>query len=215
MFVCSTCGARMTSCQPARRGRKRYLCGTAHYRGNSYCKAKPVDKRWIETFLLRRIQEIFGTKETAVEIAERINKEALGENTSFLKEKSKLEKQLNIVESKITNLVRAVSNGFDFEAAKTEIDSLKNEKVELEAELRIVRSKDNKKPKPVSAEDIIQLYERLEEAFQTENTEQRRKLLRCFVKRLEYNSKTDSLKVYIFSQPIESACIMAGAQDRT
>lgn len=215
MFICSACGARMTSHQPARRMRKRYICGTVHYRGSQFCLSRPIDKEWIEMFLLKIIKEKYGTKESAKEIADRINKEALGENSYIIKAKANLEKQLALIDKKISNLVKAVANGFDFEVAKLELDSLKIEKAQKESELKAINIEAMKKPQPINEEDILALYDKLEEAYEMQNTEQRRKLLRCFISHLEYDPKADLLKIYLFSQPIESVCIMDGAQDRT
>lgn len=215
MFICKACGARMTSYQPARRSKKRYLCGTKHYRGQEYCQSNPIDKDWLESTLLNKIKESFGTKEVAIEIADRINKELKDGLSPDVKAQNKLEKQLSQVENKINNLVRAVADGFDLEIAKTELDSLKNEKGKLKIELESFTNKEYRRPKPVSAEDILQAYKYLDEAFQTKNTEQKRRFLRCFVKSLEYDPDTDLLNIRLFSLPMSSACILIGAQDRT
>ncbi len=216
MFICAACEARMTGHQPARRMRKRYFCGTAHYRGTSYCpEAKPVDKEWLESFLFGKIREIFGTKKAAEEIADRINKDAVSDNSSIQKNQTNIEKQINAIDAKISNLVRAVANGFDFEAAKNELEALKKEKSEKEAELNSINLEVKEKPEPISAKNIQKMFADLKEAYKLQNTEQQRNLLRCFIRRLVYDSKADLLRIYIFGQPIESACKLAGAQDRT
>jgi Site-specific recombinases, DNA invertase Pin homologs len=217
MFICAKCEVRMTGHQPARKMRKRYFCGTAHYRGSSFCpEAKPVDKEWLESFLFGQIRKIFGTKKAVKEIADRINKEAVGDNDSILKTKINIGKQINAIDAKISNLVRAVANGFDFQAAKCELDSLKMEKAEQEEKLKTIELEVREKPEPIDAKDVQKLFVQLKEAYKLQNTAQKRELLRCFVRRLEYDSTADLLRVYIFGQPIKkSACKLTGAQDRT
>ncbi len=214
MFVCMECGMRMTSHQPAKRSRKTYVCGNVHYRGKSVCIHKPIDKNWVEMFLLSKIREVFGSKAAASQIAEKINREIASANNN--KALEKLNKQIQNIDSKITNLVRAIANGFDLDVAKGELDNLKFEKMNLEKQKTLIE-RETLVRKPVSVEEILRVYQNLEDAFELHDPHKKRKLLRAFVRRLEFDPRKDSLKVVLFAEPLTtvSVCILDGAQDRT
>jgi hypothetical protein len=61
------------------------------------------------------------------------------------------------------------------------------------------------------------MYKHLEDAFESYDPVKKRKLLRSFVRRLEYDPKTDSLKVFVYAEPIPTVSVFhsSGAQDRT
>lgn len=213
MFVCLACGARMTGYQPTKRNRPCYLCGSVRYRGEEACMYKPVDKAWLEGYLLDRIREVFGTPEAAEKVAAQINEGVSDEAAVREKARAKLLKALQATEAKITNLVRAVAEGFDVEAAKKELGALQAEKSETEKTLRELESEIAVAPKPVAAEDILALYANLEQAFEAQDNGRKRQMLRYFVRRVEFDPASDSLTVYLFAEPAASVCQTSGARD--
>jgi hypothetical protein len=61
------------------------------------------------------------------------------------------------------------------------------------------------------------MYSSLEEAIESYDPEKKRKLLRTFVRRLEYDLQTDTIKVSAYAEPVSTVymCHCVGAQDRT
>lgn len=213
MFVCLACGSRMTSLRPGKRYRACYVCGNVRYRGHQACIYKPVDKEWVEGFLLEKIGETFGNPEAARRVADQVN-ESIGDELEVrAKARNKLLKALDTIEAKITNLVRAVADGFDVGVAKKELEALQAEKTQTEAMLRELDGEEGIKPKPVTASDVLELYRNLEKAFQSQDNAAKRKMLRYFVRRLEFDPGSDTLTVYFFAEPaVASICQSYGAR---
>jgi uncharacterized coiled-coil DUF342 family protein len=122
----------------------------------------------VESLLLRKIKKYFGHEAAAKEIANRINAR-LQSGDQFSSKIQKISKQVQSVEGKIQNSVKAVANGLDISMAKPEIDSLKIERETLVNEIRNLESKQAFSPKPVTWEQILNMYSRLEEAIESYN----------------------------------------------
>jgi len=223
MFICTACGARMASHKPAKRSRKQYICGNIHYRGKTACiPGKSIDKEWIEGFLIDKIRDLYGTQKAAAGIADKVNEEIMKEYGASQQEKNYLNKQLGTVEKKIKNLLSAIAEGLDFEEAKDEVKRLKTEQTEIKQALDNLATEEIKKPRPITVEEIMKLYENLRAAVEAEDTEKKRKLIRAFVRRLEYDPKKDLLRIFFFGLngpsglvTPGSVCISDGAQDGT
>ncbi len=217
-FVCLACGARMSNYHPTRRNRRCYLCGSARYRGKDACVHKPVDKNWVEAFLLERIKETFGTREAAEKIVKNLNEALSDEIAIWAKAKEQLMKTLQYNQLKISNLVRAVSEGFDVATAKEELVRLQDEKADLEKKLNELEVESRSEPRLLTPDDILLMYQRLEDAFTNQPNKDKKKMLRCFVRRLEFDPKSDTLTVYLFAEPASTTTAVwfsGGARDET
>lgn len=64
-------------------------------------------------------------------------------------------------------------------------------------------------------EDVLTLYERFEQVFATQSNKEKKKMLRCFVRRIEFDPREDSLTVYLFTEPAASTAVWfsCGARD--
>ncbi|HHV62976.1 MAG TPA: hypothetical protein GXX51_10110 [Firmicutes bacterium] len=186
------------------------------YRGNQACIYKPIDQAWVEGFVLEKIKETFGTPEAAQRVADKVNENLQDEFEVRKKARVKLTRSLHAVEAKITNLVRAVANGFDVETAKKELAVLQSEKAQTEATLRELDNDELTRPRPLTPGDILELYANLEKAFQSQDNARKRKMLRYFVRRLEFDPGSDTLTIYFFAEPaVASVCQSYGARDET
>jgi site-specific DNA recombinase len=216
MFVCTKCGARMTGYQPSARHRLQYRCGSVHYRGSSSCIGKPIDKDWVEDVLFNQIKKTFGTPKAAMEVANRVNKQMEAEGTVNSKASNQLERRLTDIEKQIKNLVKAVASGMDISEIHDEMQQLKQEKSELAATLENIKNEDRLRPQTVSAKQILNLFSELSEAIKTGTNEQKRTLLRAFVRRLEFDPENDALQISMYTDPTQSTVwYLSGAQDRT
>jgi site-specific DNA recombinase len=217
MFVCSKCGARMTGFKPSSRHRMVYICGSVRYRGTEACDGKTIDQKWIEDNLLKIIRKRFGTRKRAEEIARLINKSIESETEAESKAAEQLRKKIQSLDMKIKNLIRAMSEGIDISEVADEIKAMKEEKTQAERTLDGIQYNKAPKPQLVSADQILGYYNALEEAWKGPDVEAKRKLLRSFVRRLEFDPREDSLKMSLFDEPTTSAVVfhMDGAQDRT
>jgi hypothetical protein len=155
---------------------------------------------------------MYGTEAVAAEIAKRINN-SFNSDDSKSRNRTKITKRLETIDTKIQNLIKAIANGLDMSMAKPEIDALKAEKGKLESELKEVEKFEIFKPKKVSAAEILEAYKHLESAFELQDPAKKRKLLRNFVRRLEYEPKSDSLTIYMFAGPAAVVFHSNGAQD--
>lgn len=216
MFVCAKCWARMTGYRPSARHRLQYRCGSVHYRGASTCIGKAIDKDWVENMLLERIRDVYGTPEAAMEVTRRVNEQTEDEGAVNSKAKSQLERKLSEVDLQIKNLVRAVASGMDISEIHDEMQRLKEEKTIIENTLENIKKEDQLRPQPVSVKQVLGIYSKLCDAIKTGSNEQKRTLLRAFVRRLEFNPETDSLEITMFVDPTQSTVwYLSGAQDRT
>jgi hypothetical protein len=96
-----------------------------------------------------------------------------------------------------------------------ELDFLKQEKASLEIELTNIKMQESVKLRLVTTEEFFAVYKNLEQDFEMQNPEQKRKLLRAFVRRLEFDPINDSLKIFLFAEPTATVWYSNGAQDRT
>lgn len=214
-FVCLACGTRMSSHQPSPRNRKCYLCGNARYRGPDACIHKPVDKLWLEEYLLKVIKEHFGTNEAAQAIAKKFNQALKEESSAEIKALTSLEQAIHDYDKKIKNLVQAVADGLDISEVKEEIQRLKEEQKNSQLELDRLRDEINASPQEIHPEDILNMYSRLELAFQDQSNREKKKLLRYFIRKIEFSPDDDRLTVYLFADPTSTKAVWFsfGAQD--
>ncbi len=215
MFICTACGARMTCHKPARRSRPAYICGTVHYRDRRACAYKPIDKSWIEGYLLEQIRERYGSRERAEEIARTVNDAWAEEDTAAREAREDLERALKDVEARIDNLTRAVAAGYDAAAAGRILEPLRTEQERIRAALAEIEASKKESPPPVSAEEILQMYAGLEQAFQHQDIPAKRRLLRAFVRRIEFDPQADNLRIYLFAELSPDVCPSDGARDRS
>lgn len=104
----------------------------------------------------------------------------------------------------------------DISEIHDEMQRLKEEKTIIENTLENIKKEDQLRPQPVSVKQVLGIYSKLCDAIKTGSNEQKRTLLRAFVRRLEFNPETDSLEITMFVDPTQSTVwYLSGAQDRT
>lgn len=216
-FVCLECGTKMSSYQPTMKNRKCYLCGNARYRGENACIHKTIDKEWIEEFLLKQIKKHFGTKAKAKEIADNFNKSLKEDNSDAYHAREKLTKAIETADQKLSNLAKAVANGFDITIANEEMKNIKSEKARANSELIKIDGELKLRPQLIEAENLLAMYRNLEKAFAGHENRTKKELLRRFVRRIEFDPQEDRVSVHLFTEPTSTSAVWFsyGAQDRT
>ena len=173
---------------------------------------------------MEKIKETFGTSAAMKKLTDRLNESMNDENAVNKKARDKLIKAVSDYERKINNLVKAVADGFDAAAARAELERLQEEKEFAEKELAGLEREiagETGAPKSISPEEMRGLYSRFEEAFQVGTNKEKKKLLRCFVRRIEYDPREDKLTVYMLGEPnpgnggTKAVWFSFGAQDGT
>lgn len=107
--------------------------------------------------------------------------------------RNKLLRTLNATETNITNSVRAFADGFDVTLSKKELETLQEGKAETETRLTEIDNKEMTKPMLVVVSDILESYRNPEKALQTQDNSTKRKMLRYFVHRLEFDLESYTL----------------------
>ena len=105
-----------------------YKCNHAK---QSKCDKKSVRKEWLEELVLDEIKELLASDEVIEELADRVYELQLQEDSA----ESSIQAQLTGVETKLNNLVEAITQGIYSSATKKALDELEERKRNLEIEL--------------------------------------------------------------------------------
>ena len=136
-LFCGHCGAPMTGeSAKSKTGRiyKYYSCTGSKTQGNTGCKKKRAPKDWIETEVLRIINDEILTDEFIDELAGRVvefQKQAR-ENTTL----QILRGNLSEVNKKIGNIIAAIESGIVSNSVQARLDELEARKAELLADIQ-------------------------------------------------------------------------------
>ena len=143
LIKCGQCGHSMSG---NRKGKNRdgtpqaeYRCNTRDKKGSRECSTKGINKKYIETAVEHYISTLCTGKNFPNVMSALI--EYAKSQTDTVGEQEQVKKELNKVEKKIGNIVKAIAGGFDADELKSEYALLKSRKTALQSELRILEEK--------------------------------------------------------------------------
>lgn len=130
-LFCGKCGAMMTGVIGTSHTSRQYRYYKCNHSKQGKCDKKTVKKEWLEELVLDEIKELLSSDEVIEELADRIYELQLREDNTA----TSIQAQLTGVETKLNNLVEAITQGIYSSTTKKALDELEERKRNLEIEL--------------------------------------------------------------------------------
>lgn len=190
IIYCS-CGAAMYGNRRKPKGKPLYVsyrCKNRHKKAGVFideqgnkneCKTPEIRKEYIEDYVLTELETFLVNDTTASSIVENVNKYVDQENNVYREKLRYVEKELNTIEGQISNIIKAIMDGFAQEEFKVKLEELKDEKNRLEQE-KSKYSKEVTAPK-IDVKTVREKLNDLKEYVKTRNLPECKKLIKDFV----------------------------------
>ena len=130
-LFCGKCGAMMTGVIGTSHTSRQYRYYKCNHAKQGKCDKKSVRKEWLEELVLDEIKELLSSDEVVEELADRVYELQQQEDNAT----ASIQIQLTGVETKLNNLVEAITPGISSSATKKALDELEDRKRNLEIEL--------------------------------------------------------------------------------
>lgn len=130
-LFCGKCGAMMTGEIGTSKTSKQYRYYKCNRAKKKACDKKTVKKEWLEEIVLDEIKDLLANDDIISELADRIYELQMQEDNAA----TSIQAQLTGVETKLNNLVEAITQGIYSSATKKALDELEERKRNLEIEL--------------------------------------------------------------------------------
>ena len=130
-LFCGKCGAMMTGVIGTSHTSRQYRYYKCNHAKQGKCDKKSVRKEWLEELVLDEIKELLSSDEVVEELADRVYELQQQEDNAT----ASIQIQLTGVETKLNNLVEAITQGIYSSATKKALDELEERKRNLEIEL--------------------------------------------------------------------------------
>ena len=130
-LFCGKCGAMMTGVIGTSHTSRQYRYYKCNHSKQGKCDKKTVKKEWLEELVLDEIKKLLSSGEVIEELADRIYELQLREDNTA----TTIQAQLTGVETKLNNLVAAITQGIYSSTTKKVLDELEERKRNLEIEL--------------------------------------------------------------------------------
>lgn len=127
--VCVECGANLVGVSGRGAKNRKY----DYYRCADRCGCKPIRADWVENAVVDELRNMLSSRETALEVARAVANAISDKDTeAMLKAASN---QLRTAERGISNLLRAVESGMDYDDVRDRLDELKLQRAQAEADV--------------------------------------------------------------------------------
>ena len=130
-LFCGKCGAMMTGVIGTSHTSRQYRYYKCNHAKQGKCDKKSVRKEWLEELVLDEIKNLLSNDEVVEELADRVYELQQHEDNAA----ASIQTQLTGVETKLNNLVEAITQGIYSSATKKALDELEERKRNLEIEL--------------------------------------------------------------------------------
>ena len=130
-LFCGKCGAMMTGVIGTSHTSRQYRYYKCNHAKQGKCDKKSVRKEWLEELVLDEIKDLLSSDEVVEELADRVYELQQQEDNAT----ASIQTQLTGVETKLNNLVEAITQGIYSSATKKALDELEERKRNLEIEL--------------------------------------------------------------------------------
>lgn len=145
------------------------------------CNNKEIRRDNLEDFVLSYIQNYILNPVNISTICERINNHLKNQQKDTLKERGNIEVQIKDIETKINNIINAISNGFFQPEFKDKIEELKKDKLDLEVKLRDFEIRECES---VTEEEFMLLAQNFKEYVTERNVPEIKRVLKYFIKEI-------------------------------
>lgn len=125
LFTCSQCGGHVIGCSTGKKHNKQYSCSSNRHKGNCACQNNwKIDKDWLEDKILELIEDNYFCDKNAEKTINILYQSLSNINTTYQNEIRNVQKQINIKDTQIQNLLQGIKNGLNSEIAIQEINNL-------------------------------------------------------------------------------------------
>jgi hypothetical protein len=187
MFKCSECGSSMVGDQNHNSNYYKYVCGGHKNKGNTFCDNKiRIDRDWLEEKLIGEIIERYKKPESIDNIINQIDKNINKQNQSVDLKLDNLKSNLKKKDKQIKNLMNSLKEGIEPTLIKEEINKCYNEKQDILNSIDSYK-KSYSKESNINKKDLKRFLSNFKTIFDNASKEQRRELIRTFVRYIEFN----------------------------
>jgi site-specific DNA recombinase len=198
MFTCSKCGSAMVGDQNHNANYYKYSCGGYKNKGSHFCNNNmKIDRDWLENLLIMEVVNKYKKPDSIDKIISQIDKNINTNNTTLDSAISKYKKDITKIDEEIKNLVNAIKNGIDPELMKSEIEKCTNEKNALIDTIKSYEKSYSNKTS-INVDDLREFLSSFELLFEDANKEQRRELIRTFIRHIYFNPENKEISVEFY-----------------
>lgn len=199
LFVCGRCGSAMVGYH--NQNRLYYCCGASYYRKGRGCgEGFQVPKDGLESSVIQEIGEVFTSFSDPSKVKKLVEDEVRGRTNRESCEAESIRDELRKVTLEMENVRKAIKAGLDdVDWANSELRELKARREELEA-----RQKDlavQPVPRILDHAVVEEYLKTFERTFEFGTNEEKRELVRLFVKKVELNPETGDIAIRLLSRP--------------
>ncbi|MHB1421208.1 MAG: recombinase family protein [Bacillota bacterium] len=215
LFTCSACGGNVIGYGNSSHNWSKYICGTNRARGPVACSNNwLVDQNWLEQSILATIDERYTTPDRIEELIADISAKASTRNKDLNKEITTLEGKVKANNTSVKRLLEAIKSGIDPSIVAGEVNNLKTENDSLEDKISILRKSFAHSSPVIDVQALRNFFINFNIALKNATIQERRQLIRTFVRHIELVPETKEIRVEFYPDHIVQS-IGAGDRDRT
>ncbi|HHW43801.1 MAG TPA: recombinase family protein [Desulfotomaculum sp.] len=207
-FICTHCGGNIVGDFQGGRHKLKYQCSTIAYEGKYTNRCLPgvkLEKDPIEQYVFAAIKSNFGAPERIRRLVRDINTAIKREQKDYHEAAILLEKQAESAKKQIANLVNAIAKGTPPEYVNPEIERIKKNLEEIEAQKRNLLVVKPSSQMIIDEEKVIGYFCRLDEIITSDDNRLKRHFIRSFIRRLEFDPDTKKVEIFWFQDPVQAA----------
>ena len=199
LFVCGRCGSAMVGYH--NQNRLYYYCGASYYRKGQGCgEGFQVPKDTLERAVIQEIGGVFASCSDPLKVRKIMEDELRGRNDRETCEVESIRDEIRKVTLEMENVRNAVKAGLDdVDWANSELRVLKARKEELEAKQKEFPALHE--PKVLDHAVVEEYLKTFERTFEFGTKEEKRELVRLFVKKVELNPDTGDIAIRLLRRP--------------
>ena len=187
LIKCGKCGTNMHgNRKPSNRNGSyhvTYKCNKRDKQGTKLCDNKEINKKYIERAVMHYIESLCSGDN--FKMIMNALKEYAKSQSDTSEELMLTTKRLNKVEKQISNIVYAISNGFDADELKAQYASLKKQKIDLQGQLAICEAKADERIE-IDEDTAFEAFKRMRDSVRNcEADEELKRLFEIFVDRVD------------------------------
>ena len=214
LFTCRSCGKSVIGYGNSSHNWKRYICGTNRTRGPVACDNNwLIDRDWLEESILLQIESRYTAPDKVDDLLKDIEQKAALKNKEVDKSISIVESQLKKCNTEIKHLLDAIKSGIDPSLISEEVNALKLKRDGLEGKLATLR-KSYSTDHYIDIDALGRFFVNFRTAFTNATIEERRQLIRTFIRHVELVPETKEIRVEFYPDHIVQS-IGAGDRNRT
>lgn len=199
MFTCSECDSNVIRYGNARVNCRRYVCGANRMRGHQACDNDwRLDATWLESKLVEEITSRFTTPGRVDELIQSVSDHLSTRNRDIDTSLKLTTNQIRECDVQMKRLIDAIKSGIDAALISEEVNKLQQQTTALLTEQSRLKQSYTDQPR-VDTDALRQFFNSFTDAYTSASDEERRDLLRTFVRHIELSPQTQEVRVEFYS----------------